>query len=80
MARNKPHAEAAYRVIPFDHGAFAVEVSISETIRPRSARSPQKLTLRLGSPSIGAGYSPKTSRAAGYRSSGSSGANRRGRP
>ena len=31
MARNKPHAEAAYRVIPFDNGSFAVGVSIAES-------------------------------------------------
>jgi len=26
-----PHAEAAYRVIPFDNGSFAVEVSIPDS-------------------------------------------------
>jgi len=29
--RSHPHAEAIYRVIPSDGGAFAVEVSIPET-------------------------------------------------
>jgi hypothetical protein len=29
--RTHPHAEATYRVIPTDDGAFAVEVSIPET-------------------------------------------------
>ena len=29
--RTHPHAEATYRVIPFDDGAFAVEVSIPES-------------------------------------------------
>jgi hypothetical protein len=29
--RSHPHAEAIYRVIPADGGAFAVEVSIPET-------------------------------------------------
>src|SRR5215469_3969377 len=35
-------------------------------IRPRSARLPPKPTLRRGSPITAAGYSPKTSRAAGF--------------
>jgi hypothetical protein len=29
--RTHPHAEATYRVIPIEDGAFAVEVSIPET-------------------------------------------------
>ena len=31
MARTHPHADATYRVIPFDNGAFAVEVSIPDS-------------------------------------------------
>jgi hypothetical protein len=31
MARTHPHAETSYRVIPFDDGSFAVEVSIPES-------------------------------------------------
>jgi hypothetical protein len=31
MARIHPHAEATYRVIPFDDGSFAVEVNIPES-------------------------------------------------
>jgi hypothetical protein len=31
MAQTHPHAEAIYRVIPFNTGAFAVEVSIPES-------------------------------------------------
>jgi hypothetical protein len=29
--RQHPHAEATYRIIPFDDAAFAVEVSIPDT-------------------------------------------------
>jgi predicted metal-dependent hydrolase len=31
MARTHPHAEARYRVIQFDNGSFAVEVSIPDS-------------------------------------------------
>ena len=31
MPRTHPHAEASYRVIPFDNGLFGVEVSIPES-------------------------------------------------
>ena len=31
MARTHPHADATYRVIPFDNGAFAVEVTIPDS-------------------------------------------------
>jgi hypothetical protein len=31
MPKTHPHAEATYRVIPFDNGAFAVEVSIPDS-------------------------------------------------
>ena len=31
MAKIHPHAEATYRVIPFDNGSFAVEVSIPDS-------------------------------------------------
>jgi hypothetical protein len=31
VQRTHPHAEATYRVIPIDDGAFAVEVSIPES-------------------------------------------------
>ena len=31
MLRRHPHAEASYRVIPFDNGLFGVEVSIPDS-------------------------------------------------
>ena len=31
MPKIHPHAEATYRVIPFDNGSFAVEVSIPDS-------------------------------------------------
>ncbi len=31
MPKTHPHAEATYRVIPFDNGAFGVEVSIPDS-------------------------------------------------
>ncbi len=31
MQRTHPHAEATYRVIPFDDGSFGVEVSIPDS-------------------------------------------------
>jgi hypothetical protein len=31
MPRTHPHAEASYRVIPFDNGLFGVEVSIPDS-------------------------------------------------
>jgi hypothetical protein len=31
VARTHPHAEATYRVVPFDNGSFAVEVSIPDS-------------------------------------------------
>jgi hypothetical protein len=31
MSKTHPHAEATYRVIPFDNGAFGVEVSIPDS-------------------------------------------------
>ena len=31
MPKTHPHAEATYRVIPFDDGAFGVEVSIPDS-------------------------------------------------
>jgi predicted metal-dependent hydrolase len=31
MPKMHPHAEATYRVIPFDNGSFGVEVSIPES-------------------------------------------------
>jgi hypothetical protein len=31
MLRTHPHAEASYRVIPFDDGLFGVEVSIPDS-------------------------------------------------
>ncbi len=31
MPKTHPHAEATYRVIPFDNGSFAVEVSIPDS-------------------------------------------------
>jgi hypothetical protein len=31
MPKTHPHAEATYRVIPFDNGAFSVEVSIPDS-------------------------------------------------
>ena len=31
MPKTHPHAEAAYRVIPFDDGRFAVEVTIPDS-------------------------------------------------
>ena len=31
MARTHPHAEATYRIIPYDEKSFAVEVSIPDT-------------------------------------------------
>ena len=31
MPKIHPHAEATYRVIPFDNGAFGVEVSIPDS-------------------------------------------------
>jgi hypothetical protein len=30
MAKTHPHAEATYRIIPFDDGSFAIEVSIPD--------------------------------------------------
>ena len=30
MPKTHPHAEASYRVIPFDNGSFGVEVSIPD--------------------------------------------------
>ena len=31
MPKTHPHAEATYRVIPFDNGSFGVEVSIPDS-------------------------------------------------
>jgi hypothetical protein len=31
MARTHPHAEASYKVIPFEDGSFGVEVSIPDS-------------------------------------------------
>lgn len=31
MPRTHPHAEASYRVIPFDNGSFGVEVTIPDS-------------------------------------------------
>jgi hypothetical protein len=31
MPKTHPHAEATYRVIPFDDGSFAIEVSIPDS-------------------------------------------------
>jgi hypothetical protein len=31
MPKTHPHAEATYRVIPFDNGAFGVEVTIPDS-------------------------------------------------
>jgi hypothetical protein len=31
MSKTHPHAEASYRVIPFDNGLFGVEVSIPDS-------------------------------------------------
>jgi hypothetical protein len=30
MPKTHPHAEASYRVIPFDNGSFGIEVSIPD--------------------------------------------------
>jgi len=38
MARTHPHAEASYRVIPFEDGSFGVEVSIPENF-PTTVRA-----------------------------------------
>jgi hypothetical protein len=35
MPRTHPHAEATYRVIPFDSGSFGVEVSIPDSLPTR---------------------------------------------
>jgi hypothetical protein len=31
MTKTHPHAEATYRIIPFDNGSFSVEVSIPDS-------------------------------------------------
>jgi hypothetical protein len=31
MPKTHPHAEATYRIIPFDDGSFGIEVSIPDT-------------------------------------------------
>jgi hypothetical protein len=35
MTRTHPHAEASYRVIPFDNGSFAIEVRIPDSYPTR---------------------------------------------
>ena len=35
MPRTHPHAEASYRVIPFDNGSFGVEVTIPYSLPTR---------------------------------------------
>ena len=35
MPRTHPHAEASYRVVPFDNGSFGVEVTIPDSLPTR---------------------------------------------
>ena len=77
----RPHdAEAAYRVIPFDNGAFAVEVSIPEshpvTVSAFATEADAETWIAEHRRRVQSGNEPSR----WYRSSGGSGANRRGRP
>jgi hypothetical protein len=79
MARTHPHAEAIYRVIPFNAGAFAVEVSIPEsfpaTVSAFATEADAKAWIAEHRHRIQSEDEPSR----WFRSSGRSGARRRGR-
>jgi hypothetical protein len=78
--RTHPHAEATYRVIPTDDGAFAVEVSIPEThpakVSPFATQDDAKAWIAEHRRRVQSENEPSR----WFRSAGSRGANRRGPP
>jgi hypothetical protein len=77
--RSHPHAEATYRVIPSGDGAFAVEVSIPDSypakISPFAAKADAEAWIAEHRRRVQSENEPSR----WFRSSGISGANRRGR-
>jgi hypothetical protein len=68
--RTHPHAEATYRVIPFDDGTYGVEVSIPDSYPDDGQQVCYRGRRRsVDRPTSAAGCSPKFSQAAGSRSS-----------
>jgi hypothetical protein len=78
--RTHPHAEATYRVIPFDDGAFAVEVSIPEShpakVSPFATEADAEAWIVEHRRRVQSENEPSR----WFRRSGSSGADRRARP
>jgi hypothetical protein len=78
MERTHPHAEATYRVVPIDAGTFAVEVSIPESyptrVSPFATEAAAEAWIGEHQRRIQSENEPSR----WFRSSGKSGANRRG--
>jgi hypothetical protein len=77
--RTHPYSGATYRVIPLDEGSFAVEVSIPETypakVSPFATEAEAEAWIGEHRRRVQSESEPSR----WFRSSGSSGANRRGR-
>jgi len=78
--RTHPHAEATYRVIPIEDGAFAVEVTIPEThpakVSPFATKADAEAWIAEHRRRVQSENEPSR----WFRSSSSGGASRRGRP
>jgi hypothetical protein len=75
-----PHTEATYRVVPFDDGSFAVEVSIPESLPATVSTFATEADAEAWIADHRRRIQSETKPNRWYRSSGSSGANRRGDP
>jgi len=77
--RTHPHADATYRVIPFNNGAFAVEVSIPETypatVSPFATEADAEVWIAEQRRRVQSEIEPRR----WFRTSSNSGSNRRGR-
>jgi hypothetical protein len=78
--RSHPHAEATYRVIPLDDGAFAVELTIPETypakVSPFATKADAEAWIAEHRRRVQSENEPSR----WFRSSGTSGSKRRGGP
>jgi hypothetical protein len=76
--RTHPHAEATYRVVPSDDGAFAVEVDIPESYPTRVSPFATKAAAEAWITEHRRRVQSENEPSHWFRSSGASGANRRG--
>ena len=66
MPKTHPHAEATYRVIPFDNGSFGVEVSIPDSHPTRVSMFKTEADAEAWIAEHRRQVSPKHSRAASF--------------